>query len=268
MRPISQIQHPDQAGPARHLDPGQLLDRQAPGVFLVHRRDIVEPVEIGQVLQIGAAFHQLLGAAMQEPDMRVAAFDDLAVEFQHKPQDAMRRRVLRAEVDVEVADRLVVGQASSAVGAAIHHACPIRGQRGAGHGPEHLGDQLPFAAEPKEAEVILEPAGRDIDPQMHPRDLTARDIEAEDFVGRIARERVAPGDPGDEGRLVPVHRPARTIDRRHQEAVVAHVLEHGGPGVVQGNAVFLGQGVDCLFVGGLAAIHHRAPSVFSSPGRM
>jgi hypothetical protein len=30
---------------------------------------------------------------------------------------------------------------------------------------------------------------------MHARDLAARDIEAKDFVGRVARERIAPGDP-------------------------------------------------------------------------
>ena len=73
-------------------------------MLLVHRRDIVEPVEIGQRLQIGLGLDQLLGAAMQQADMRVDALDDFAVQLQHKAQHAMRRRMLRAEVDGEVAD--------------------------------------------------------------------------------------------------------------------------------------------------------------------
>ncbi len=79
-------------------------------MLLVHRRHVVEPVEIGQVLQVGAALHQLLGAAVQEPDMRVAALDDLAVEFEHQPQHAVRRRMLRPEIDVEVPDLLLARQ--------------------------------------------------------------------------------------------------------------------------------------------------------------
>ncbi len=44
--------------------------------------------------------------------MRVDAPHDLAVELQHQPQDPVRRRVLRAEVDVEVADLLLGHQPS------------------------------------------------------------------------------------------------------------------------------------------------------------
>ena len=47
---------------------------------------------------------QLLGAAMQQADVRVDALDDLAVELQHEPQHAVGRGMLRPEVDVEVAD--------------------------------------------------------------------------------------------------------------------------------------------------------------------
>ena len=36
--------------------------------------------------------------------MRVDALDHLAVELQHETQHAMGSRVLRAEIDVEVAD--------------------------------------------------------------------------------------------------------------------------------------------------------------------
>ena len=68
-------------------------------MLLVHRRDIVEPVEIGDGLQIGLVLDQLLGAAVQKADMRIDALDDLAVELEHEPKHAVRRRVLRPEVD-------------------------------------------------------------------------------------------------------------------------------------------------------------------------
>ena len=71
-------------------------------MLLVHRRDIVEPVEIRDRLQIGLVLDQLLGAAMQQADMRIDALDDLAVEFQHQAQHAVRGRMLRAEIDGEV----------------------------------------------------------------------------------------------------------------------------------------------------------------------
>ncbi len=103
------IEHPDQLGPVGNLNAEQLLDGQAEGVFLVHRRDIVEPVQIGHVLQIGARLHQLLGAAVQQADVRIDAFDDLAVQLQHQPQHAVRGRVLRAEVDGELAVVHVLG---------------------------------------------------------------------------------------------------------------------------------------------------------------
>ena len=74
-------------------------------MLLVHRRDVVEPVEIRDRLQIGLVLDQLLGAAMQQPDMRIDALDDLAVELQHQPQHAVRRRMLRPEIDGEVAER-------------------------------------------------------------------------------------------------------------------------------------------------------------------
>jgi hypothetical protein len=73
-------------------------------MLLVHRRHIVEPVEIGDRLQIGLVLDQLFGAAMQQADMRIDALDDLAVQLQHQAQHAMGRRVLRAEVDVELTD--------------------------------------------------------------------------------------------------------------------------------------------------------------------
>lgn len=99
------VQNPDDLATDRHLDAEQLLDGQAEGVFLVHRRHVVEAVEVRNVLQIGPRFHQLLGAAMQQADVRIDAFDDFAIQLQHQTQHAVRGRVLRAEVDVELANR-------------------------------------------------------------------------------------------------------------------------------------------------------------------
>ena len=67
-------------------------------MFLVHRRHVVEAVEVGQSLQVGFVFDQLFGATVQQPDMRVGALDHLAVHLQHQTQHAMRGRMLRAEI--------------------------------------------------------------------------------------------------------------------------------------------------------------------------
>src|SRR5262249_36960162 len=91
--------NPQQLAAPRHFERKQFLDCQAKSMFLIHRRDIVEPVKVRYVLQIGAGLHQLPGAAMEEPDMRVNALNDFAVEFENKPQDAMRRRMLRAKIE-------------------------------------------------------------------------------------------------------------------------------------------------------------------------
>ena len=72
-------------------------------MLLVHRRDIIEPVEIRNCLQIGLLLDQLLGAAMQKADMRIDALDDFAIELEHEAQHAVRRRVLRPEIDGEIA---------------------------------------------------------------------------------------------------------------------------------------------------------------------
>ena len=66
-------------------------------------RDVVEPVEIGDRLQIGPDLDELLGAAMQQADMRVGALDHLAVHLEQQAQHAVRGRVLRAEIDGVVA---------------------------------------------------------------------------------------------------------------------------------------------------------------------
>src|SRR5262249_27271288 len=96
------IEHADELTAARHLDAEELFDREAERALLIHRRDVVEPVEIADVLQIRLVLDQLFGAAMEQPDMRIDALDHLAVQLEHEAQHAMRCRVLRTEVDGEV----------------------------------------------------------------------------------------------------------------------------------------------------------------------
>ena len=107
-------QHADVLGAERHLEAHQLLDREHEAVLHAHRRAVIEPVEVGQRLGVGLVLDQLLGAAVEQADVRVDALDDLAVELHDQAQHAVRRRVLRAEVDRVVADRLVAGVARMA----------------------------------------------------------------------------------------------------------------------------------------------------------
>ena len=92
-------------------------------MFLVHWRHIIQSIKIWQVLQVGPAFHQLLSAAVQQTDMRVATFYDLAVQLQHQPQHTMRGRVLWAKVNIEIADFLLASQSVVKIGA-VHYAPP------------------------------------------------------------------------------------------------------------------------------------------------
>ena len=101
-------QHPNDLGPVRDFNSRQFFDRQHKGVLLVHWRDIVEAIKIGRVLQIGARLHQFFSAAMQQADMGIDPFNNLTVQFQHQTQNAVRCRVLRAEIDAELAQSRLI----------------------------------------------------------------------------------------------------------------------------------------------------------------
>ncbi len=73
-------------------------------MLLVHRRDVIEPVEIGQGLQIGLVLDQLFGSAVQQADVRIDALDDFAVELEDEAQHAVGGRMLRPEIDGEIAE--------------------------------------------------------------------------------------------------------------------------------------------------------------------
>ena len=61
--------------------------------------DIVEAIHVGHRLHVGLVLDQLLGAAMQQADMRIGTLHHLALHLEDEAQHAMRRRVLRAEID-------------------------------------------------------------------------------------------------------------------------------------------------------------------------
>ena len=58
-------QYADVLRPDRYLKAEQLFNRQHIGVLIAHHRDIVEPVHVRQVLNIGTRFGQLFSGTMQ-----------------------------------------------------------------------------------------------------------------------------------------------------------------------------------------------------------
>src|SRR6185312_13749597 len=99
--PDFRIEHADILRPRRNLHAEELFERQHKAMLLIHRRDIIEPVEIAQRLHVGLVLDQLLGAAMKQTDMRVDTLDDLAVELQHQTQHAVGCGMLRPKIDAE-----------------------------------------------------------------------------------------------------------------------------------------------------------------------
>jgi hypothetical protein len=82
----------------------QLFRREAERVLLVHRRNVVEPIEVPDRLQIGLIFDQFFGSAMEQTDVWIDTLDHLSIKFQHKPKHAVGRRMLGAKIDGEIAE--------------------------------------------------------------------------------------------------------------------------------------------------------------------
>ena len=75
----------------RRLDAQQGLDRAHVGVLVAHHRHVVEPIHVADRLVERLGLGQLLGAAMQQADVRIGAHDGLAVHL-HAPGAARRAR--------------------------------------------------------------------------------------------------------------------------------------------------------------------------------
>ena len=102
--PDFRIQNADRLPACGSLDSQKLLGGKRKGMFLALRRGIIEAVEIADSLHIRLVFDQLFRAPVQQTDMWIGAFDNLAVHFEDQAQHAVRRRVLRAEVDIVILD--------------------------------------------------------------------------------------------------------------------------------------------------------------------
>ncbi len=98
------IEHTDKLPAERHFDSQKLFDCQGKSVLLIHRRHVVEAIEIRDGLKIRLGLDQLFGATMQQADMGIDALDHFAVELEDEPQNTVSRRMLRAEVNVERAN--------------------------------------------------------------------------------------------------------------------------------------------------------------------
>src|SRR5262245_10497077 len=102
--PDLRVEHADELRSLGHLQLEEFLAGKAERMLLVHRRHIIEAIEIADGLQIGLVLNQLLSTAVKQTDVWIDAVHDLAVELQHPPQHTVRSGMLRAEVDVELAD--------------------------------------------------------------------------------------------------------------------------------------------------------------------
>ncbi len=89
---------PDGLGTLRDIKSHQFLNRQAIGEVVPEVVEVVHPIGHDQGLLVGLGFHVLLNPGVQEPDIRDAVNNFLAVELEQQPQDTVRTGVLRSHV--------------------------------------------------------------------------------------------------------------------------------------------------------------------------
>ena len=87
----------------RRLDAHELLGRGDERHLVRERRQPVDAVDQRRDLRVGAVLGELLVAAVHVADDRIGRDDALAVEAHDEPQRAVRRRVLRPDVEHHVA---------------------------------------------------------------------------------------------------------------------------------------------------------------------
>ena len=92
-------EHADVLRAARHLEVEQLLGGQHRHRLAEHRGDVLERVAVADRVVPVAVLADLLDAAVEVAEHRIEVHDPLAVDLEHDAQHAVRRRVLRAEVD-------------------------------------------------------------------------------------------------------------------------------------------------------------------------
>ena len=91
--------HPPRLLGRLHVE--QLLDGEDEDQFVVLEGEVVDPRGVRDRLPPGLGLHVLLEAGVQVADHRAEADDLLPVQVDDQAQDAVRRRVVRPEVDLE-----------------------------------------------------------------------------------------------------------------------------------------------------------------------
>src|SRR6185312_5810664 len=102
---------------------------------------VVEPVHVADGLVEGLGLGELLGRAVQQPDVRVGLLDGLAIELEHQAQHAVRGRMLRAEIHRVVAD---LGQRRSIARCRGHHLPSFEAGASLSAGSYRLSSRITF----------------------------------------------------------------------------------------------------------------------------
>jgi hypothetical protein len=93
--------HPHPGRLLGHLELEQLLDREDEDELVVLEGEVVDPLGVRDRLPPGLGLHVLLEARVQVADDRLEADHVLAMQVDDQAQHPVRRRVVRAEVDLQ-----------------------------------------------------------------------------------------------------------------------------------------------------------------------
>ncbi len=89
---------PDHLAAGCQMDAQQFLDGLVPGDFIGNRRDVVHPVDNGDILVEIEMLTQLLETGVQKTDVWCRLEDHLTVQVQNQAQRGVGGRVLGTEV--------------------------------------------------------------------------------------------------------------------------------------------------------------------------
>ena len=98
IRNSSREHHADHLGARRNRDPRQFLHGHEVSEIVHHAAQVIHAIGVRNIGMPGLALTHLLRAAVMESDLGHRIDDLLAVELNHNPQDTVRTRMLRPEV--------------------------------------------------------------------------------------------------------------------------------------------------------------------------
>ncbi len=94
--------HPDKFDAIRHLDPGQLFDRQDIGQIVHDPTEILHSIGKGDVAVPGLALAHLFRTPMVITDIRYAIENLFTIQLQHNPKCAVCRWVVGPQVEEHI----------------------------------------------------------------------------------------------------------------------------------------------------------------------